>query len=157
EALALLLYTSGTTGHPKGVMLTHRNVLDNAQNFARVHYGPDDRLLIAAPLFHCWGLINGVLGTFAAGGTAGAVRRVRTEPGLGLAESGRPTLLMAVPTMINYMARSQAAARRGLSSLRVVLCAAAPMPLGLIEVLARDWGVAYAESYGLTETSPVIT
>ena len=43
-------------------MLTHRNILDNAVQFARVHYRPDDRLLIGAPLFHCWGLINGVLG-----------------------------------------------------------------------------------------------
>ena len=48
-------------------MLSHRNVIDNALTFARVHYTADDRLLVAAPLFHCWGLINGVLGMFAVG------------------------------------------------------------------------------------------
>jgi long-chain acyl-CoA synthetase len=157
EALACLLYTSGTTGRPKGVMLTQRNITDNAVTFAKVHYGPDDRLLIAAPLFHCWGLINGVLGIFAVRGTAIAVRRYRTEPVLDLIEQARPTVFLGVPTMINYMAKSPGIARRDRSSLRAVLCAAAPMPRELIDVLLRDWGVGYAESYGLTETSPVIT
>jgi acyl-CoA synthetase (AMP-forming)/AMP-acid ligase II len=138
-------------------MLTHRNILDNAARFARIHYGPDDRLLVAAPLFHCWGLINGVLGIFAARGTAIAVRRFRTEPVLDLIERARPTLFLGVATMINYMSRSPGIAGRDRSSLRAVLCAAAPMPLELIEVLRRDWNVGYAESYGLTETSPVIT
>ena len=155
-ALASLLYTSGTTGHPKGVMLTHRNIRDNSCQL-RVHYAADDRLLIAAPLFHCWGLINGVLGIFAVGGTAILIRRFRIEPVLDLIESAHPTILMAVPTMVNYLAKSPTIARRELSSLRVVLSAAAPMPLELIEVLRHGWGVGYAESYGLTETSPVIT
>lgn len=157
DTLASLLYTSGTTGKPKGVMLSHLNIVDNARTFARVHYAPDDRLLITAPLFHCWGLINGTLGSFSAGGTAIAVRRFRTESVLDLIESARPTAMMGVPTMFNYLARSPTIARRDLSSLRFVLSAAAPTPLELIEVLRRDWGVGYAESYGLTETSPVIT
>lgn len=80
EALASLLYTSGTTGFPKGVMLTHRNILDNAVQFSRIHYSAADRLLVAAPLFHCWGLINGVLSIFAAGGTAIVIRRFQAEP-----------------------------------------------------------------------------
>jgi long-chain acyl-CoA synthetase len=64
---------------------------------------------------------------------------------------------MGVPTMINYLTRSPTLTGRDLKSLRAVLCAAAPMPLELIDVLRNSWGVGYAESYGLTETSPVIT
>jgi len=155
--LASLLYTSGTTGTGKGVMLTHRNILDNAEQFGRIHYCPDDLLLVAAPLFHCWGLINGVLAIFAMGGTAVIVRRFQTEPVLDLIEAQRPTVMMGVPTMFNFMAKSPTIAGRDLSSLRTVLSAAAPMPLELIETLREKWGVGYAESYGLTETSPVIT
>src|SRR5262249_21211885 len=119
--LASLLYTSGTTGQSKGVMLTHRNIVDNALHFSEVHFGPDDRLLIAAPLFHCWGLINGALGTFAAGGPAIVVRRFQTGPVLDLIESARPTAMLGVPTMYNYMSKSQGFSNRDLSSLRFVL------------------------------------
>jgi long-chain acyl-CoA synthetase len=155
--VACLLYTSGTTGRPKGVMLTHLNITDNAVQFARVHFRPDDRVLVAAPLFHCWGLINGVLGAFAAGATAVVVRRFKAEPVLDLMEAIRPTQFLGVPAMVNHLTRSPTRADRDLRSLRVVHSAAAPMPAELIAALRDDWGVGYAESYGLTEVSPVIT
>ncbi len=157
ETLASLLYTSGTTGHPKGVMLTHRNILDNALQFSAVHFSPSTRLLVAAPLFHCWGLINGVLGMFAVGGTSILVRRFQTGQVLKLIEHDRPSAIIGVATMYNFMSRSPCFASRDLSSLEFVLSAAAPTPLELIDVLRNVWKVGYAESYGLTETSPVIT
>lgn len=157
QTIACLLYTSGTTGRPKGVMLTHLNVIDNAVQFARVHFRPDDSLLVAAPLFHCWGLINGVLGIFSAGGTAVVVRRFKAEAVLELMENVRPTQFLGVPAMVNHMTRSPARTCRDLRSLRVIHSAAAPMPAELISALRDDWKLGYAESYGLTEVSPVIT
>ncbi|WP_437227349.1 class I adenylate-forming enzyme family protein [Planctomicrobium sp. SH661] len=157
DTVACLLYTSGTTGQPKGVMLTHLNVIDNAVQFARLHFDSDDRLLVAAPLFHCWGLINGVLGIFAAGGSAIVIRRFKADPVLELIERLQPTQFLGVPAMDNHMTRSPSRAERDLRSLRVVHSAAAPMPAELISSLRDDWKVGYAESYGLTEVSPVIT
>jgi acyl-CoA synthetase (AMP-forming)/AMP-acid ligase II len=153
NTVACLLYTSGTTGQPKGVILTHLNIVDNAQQFARVHLHSDDTLLVAAPLFHCWGLINGVLGIFSVGGTAVIVRRFKAEPVLELIETARVTQLLGVPAMINHMTHSSARASRNLRSLRVVHSAAAPMPAELISAMRDDWKVGYAESYGLTRAS----
>lgn len=138
-------------------MLTHLNVIDNAVEFAQVHFRPDDRLLVAAPLFHCWGLINGVLGIFAVGATAVIIRRFKAETVLELAEAVRPTQFLGVPAMINHLTHSPARVGRDLKCLRAIHSAAAPMAAELISALRNDWKVGYAESYGLTEVSPVIT
>lgn len=156
DDLTNLLYTSGTTGFPKGVMLTHMNIWDNAVNFAKIHYTEDDILMVAAPLFHCWGLINGVMSIFYAGGTALIEERFKAEKILQDIEKYRPTIMQGVPTMYNMMLGSPSIQERDISSLKFVLSAAAPMPVKIIKGL-KEKSIGYAEAYGLTEVSPVIT
>lgn len=156
QELSTLMYTSGTTGHPKGVMLSHSNILDNAIRFGSIHFNPEDVLTIGAPLFHCWGLINGLLGIFSVGGTAVIMRRFQTEVALEAVRQHKATQFLGVAAMYNFMCRAEGA-KEAMASLRCVHSAAAPTPVELIERLQKDFGIDYAESYGLTETSPVIT
>jgi long-chain acyl-CoA synthetase len=73
--LCHLMYTSGTTGRPKGVMATHRNVWHNATHFGNVHFQATDTIMVATPIFHCWGLVNGTFGMLSKGGTVITVER----------------------------------------------------------------------------------
>ena len=156
DRLSTLMYTSGTTGRPKGVMLSHKNIIDNATRFGRIHFKEDDRLVVGAPLFHCWGLINGLLGVLSAGGTAIIMRRFQTDTALDLVLKEQATQFLGVAAMYNFMLKSPRA-KEALAPLKCVHSAAAPTPVELIARLRGEFGIEYAESYGLTETSPVIT
>ena len=106
DRLSTLMYTSGTTGRPKGVMLSHKNIIDNATRFGRIHFKEDDRLVVGAPLFHCWGLINGLLGVLSAGGTAIIMRRFQTDTALDLVLKEQATQFLGVAAMYNFMLKS---------------------------------------------------
>jgi long-chain acyl-CoA synthetase len=72
DDLCHLMYTSGTTGFPKGVMATHLNVWHNATKFGAVHFEPKDTIMVATPIFHCWGLVNGTFGMLSNGSVQSA-------------------------------------------------------------------------------------
>ena len=156
---AVVLYTSGTTGRPKGAELTHDNVVSNATTCGRQVFplGSDTVALVALPLFHAFGqtvMHNAVL---QAGGTL--VLLPRWDPGRAfeLIERHRVTFFGGVPTMYVSLLNHPSAATADVSSLRLCVSGGAPLPVELMAAVDRRFGVDVLEGYGLSETSPVAT
>jgi fatty-acyl-CoA synthase len=151
---AILLYTSGTTGRPKGAVLTHGNLTWNTINYlAHVDVLSTDRALCIAPLFHCVGLGQVTLPTLFKGGSVELVPRA--DPGLVLerVSAARITSFSAVPTMLQMMCEHPSWDAADLSSLAVVQYGGSPVQ----ERVARAWldrGVRLLQGYGMTEASP---
>jgi long-chain acyl-CoA synthetase len=155
--LCHLMYTSGTTGRPKGVMATHRNVWHNATNFGKVHFQATDTIMSATPIFHCWGLVNGTFGILSEGGTVITVERFYPERALNDIERFKPTIFQGVPPMFNLLLRQPELDKRDISSVVFCLSAATKMPENLIRQVEQRLKWRYAEAWGLTEVSCVGT
>jgi malonyl-CoA/methylmalonyl-CoA synthetase len=149
--LALLCYTSGTTGTPKGAMLTHGNALASCEALRLAwRWTADDRLVLALPLFHVHGLGVGLHGTLLCGASAVLVPRFGPDAVLDAAAAHEATLFFGVPTMY---ARLAASPRVGeLARLRLCVSGSAPLPAALHAQLAAEGGVRVLERYGMTET-----
>ena len=152
-----LMYTSGTTGWPKGVMATHLNIYHNATEFGKVHFRPDDMTMVATPIFHCWGLVNGTFGTLSKGGTVVTVERFYPEQTLKEIERLKPTVFQGVPPMYNLLLKQPDLDKRDISSVVFCLSAATKMPENLIHNIEDTLKWRYAEAWGLTESSCVGT
>jgi len=156
--LAQVQYTSGTTGRPKGAMLTHHSIVNNARlTMQRWRVGPDDRWCNPMPFFHTTGCVMMGLGIVLARATHCPVPRFDAGTVLGLIAAERCTLVETVPTMLVSLLEHQGRAPEDLSSLRVVGTSGAPVPRSLVRRIRAEWDAQVLVLYGLTEASPTIS
>jgi fatty-acyl-CoA synthase len=152
--VAVIMYTSGTTGLPKGAMLTHNNILWNNLNAMLAFGGSrDDVILSVAPLFHIAGLNVMTLGSFHVGSTVVLLRNF--DPGQVLTDIQRykATYMFGAPAMFLFMSQHPQFADADLSSIKNLICGGAPVPETLIELYGAR-GIDFCQGYGLTETAP---
>ena len=147
---AMIMYTSGTTGVPKGAVLTHANLLASSIAVGVAwRWSPADRLILALPMFHAHGLCVALHGTLLAGASAVLLPRFDVDAILDGCRDGA-TMFFGVPTMYHRLAASDRAAE--LSSLRLCVSGSAPLAADLHHALHERTGQAVLERYGLTET-----
>ena len=155
--LALLQYTGGTTGVPKGAMLTHYNLCVNAKQFtAWVAGQPGESYLAALPLFHIFGMTVAMNSPILEGSSMILVPDPRDIPGIiDAIEEHRPAIFPGVPTMYNALVNAPAIGQRDLRSLRVCISGGSALPTEVQRKFELLTGGRLVEGYGLTETSPV--
>lgn len=159
EAPGDMLYTSGTTGSPKGVVIAHDSVLRTAYASALTRgYQDGRRILFSLPCYHMFGYIEGVLSATFVGGAIIPQPSFSVEGYLGGIERHRANDVLCVPTMAVALVQSPDRAGYDLSSLEAVLCGSAPAPIWLWERVERDFGVTeIVTGYGMTECGGAMT
>ncbi|MFD9896428.1 AMP-binding protein [Amycolatopsis sp. NPDC059027] len=160
EDIAVISYTSGTTGPPRGVMLSHRALLANLAQLREVRGSLEhtDRVLITIPLFHVYGLGPGLLQATAVGATAVLSERFEATRTLELCAEHRVTSIAGVPVMYaEFAALGAEALGRGLATVRRMNSGAAPLHPKVLTAIRQATGLDVYEGYGLTECAPVVT
>jgi len=157
DDLAVILYTSGTTGVPKGVALSHDNLESNARAAAALHeLEREDWAVSVLPLSHSYGLTVMNAGHIL-GSRAALLRWFNPEEVLRTIQQFRAVSMSAVPTMLLYLLAFPDAERFDTGSMRVWGSGAAPLPAEIVEPFERKFGGRILEGYGLTEASPVVS
>jgi fatty-acyl-CoA synthase len=156
-APAAMLYTSGTTGQPKGCLLSHRNFWFKAREYVALHgWTPDDRCLVAVPYFHIFGALGGITANVLAGSTQVLMETFEPEEAMRRIERDRVTIFSGVPTMFITILGHPRFGQYDLRSLRTGTIGAAPVPVAMMRrILDREHGVGMDATvvYGLTEAT----
>jgi long-chain acyl-CoA synthetase len=156
----VILYTSGTTGHPKGAELTHSNLFLNCAVVVPRLVELDSaelRALATLPLFHSFGQTVVQNATLAAGGTVSLLPRFEPEAAFKVIERDAITLFAGVPTMYFALLHFADAEEHDISSLKLCMTGGAPMPVEVMNAWEEKYGTPILEGFGLSETSPIAT
>ncbi|MFL5844986.1 MAG: long-chain-fatty-acid--CoA ligase [Solirubrobacteraceae bacterium] len=153
---AVILYTSGTTGTPKGAELTHDNLMRNAEVASSLfEYGDDDVIFGGLPLFHSFGQTCSLNCGVRAGATVTLLPRFEPAKALEIIERDKVTVMLGVPTMYAAMLHEPTADQRDTSSLKFCGSGGAAMPVEVMRAFEEKFDCKVLEGYGLSETSPV--
>src|SRR4051812_10851965 len=157
DDLAVILYTSGTTGQPKGAELSHANLAGNARTTAEtlLENSTADVIMGCLPLFHVFGLTCGLNAAVLRGSLLTLIPRFDGGKALSVIERDKVTIFEGVPTMFAAMLHSPDAGSHDVSSLRLCVSGGSAMPVEVMRSFEQTFGCIVLEGYGLSETSPV--
>ncbi|UOY01378.1 long-chain-fatty-acid--CoA ligase [Blastococcus sp. PRF04-17] len=157
DDLAVILYTSGTTGQPKGAELTHANLSGNCRTTAETlaENTADDVIMGCLPLFHVFGLTCGLNTAVLRGSTLTLIPRFDGAKALSVIDRDKVTIFEGVPTMFAGVLHSPVAGTQDVSSLRLCVSGGSAMPVEVMRAFEEKFGCVILEGYGLSETSPV--
>ncbi|GLC89853.1 fatty acid--CoA ligase family protein [Lysinibacillus piscis] len=153
---AIILYTSGTTGSPKGAMLTHGNVYSNARDVAKyLEFRAEDRIIATLPVFHVFALTVVVNAPLLSGATILLAPRFSPIEIFALAKEQQATVFAGVPTMYNFLYQLPDSNVEDFSTIRLAISGGASLPVALLHNFEQKFNVRVSEGYGLSEASPV--
>lgn len=156
EDVAVILYTSGTTGKPKGAMLTHKNLFSNASDVGSyLKMNNTDKVVATLPMFHVFCLTVSLNAPLISGATLLIVPRFSPAEIFKLVKTYEATLFAGVPTMYNFLLQHEGGNVEDLESLRLCISGGASMPVALLKGFEQKFQVVVSEGYGLSEASPV--
>lgn len=154
--LCTILYTSGTTGKPKGAMLSHKNLLANVDSIMKaIEITEKDNFLCVLPMFHSFAFTVCVLTPLYTGASITIQESFNPKETLSLVHNKRITVFAGVPAMFNFI--TQTADKKELDSVRIAVSGGAPLPVQILEAYESKYGMPLIEGYGLSEASPAVS